>query len=122
MLADCEAVPTYNDGREAYLLEANVKIEFWNEGWESKSGDEAEFCQVCCRTYVLAWVCMFVHTIAKEYPGIHACARVTLERFTSGDTGEVMSKQRTPALITRIPTQLRRACFFLIFLSGGLSA
>ena len=52
MLADCEAVPTYNDGREAYLLEANVKIEFWNEGWEEKSGYEADFCQVCIRAYV----------------------------------------------------------------------
>ena len=47
MLADCEAVPTYNDGREAYLLEANVKIEFWNEGWEEQNGEEAPFCKVC---------------------------------------------------------------------------
>ena len=45
VLADCEALPTGGGG--AYLLEAKVKIEFWNEGWEEKSGEEADFCKVC---------------------------------------------------------------------------
>ena len=47
VLADCEAVPTSVGGGGAYLLEAKVKIEFWNEGWEEKSGEEADFCKVC---------------------------------------------------------------------------
>ena len=52
VLADCEAVPTFVGGGGAYLLEAKVKIEFWNEGWEEKSVYEADFCQVCIRAYV----------------------------------------------------------------------
>ena len=48
VLADCNALPTVvGKDTGAYSLDANVKVEFWNEGWQENSGNKPEFCKVC---------------------------------------------------------------------------